>query len=127
MRKPRPVYLNIWEMRGGFPLTFYASFMHRASGIVMFFSIPFLIYLLQYSLASEDSFNAVKELLSSVIFRLILWVILSAYTYHWVAGIKHLILDLGIGESLKGGFIASLSTFIISSLLILAEGCWLFL
>ena len=43
-----------------------------------------------------------QDLLQSFLAKLILWGILSALLYHLVAGIRHLIMDMGIGETLRG-------------------------
>src|SRR5690349_19241661 len=51
MRKPRPKYLNLVKIR--LPLPGIKSIMHRVSGAALFLLIPFLLYVLQMSLASE--------------------------------------------------------------------------
>ncbi len=84
-----------------------------------------LIYLLDESLASEQQFNDVKMLTSSVMFKLILLAVLAGLIYHSVAGVKHLILDMGIGETLEGGIAAAKLVFIISAILTLLVGVWI--
>ncbi|MCF7982485.1 MAG: succinate dehydrogenase, cytochrome b556 subunit, partial [Pseudomonadales bacterium] len=54
--------------------------------------------------------------------KLIIWVVLSALIYHLVAGIKHLLMDFGIGETLKGGQVGAKLTLAISAALILLAG-----
>jgi len=54
----------------------------------------------------------------------ITWGLLSALAYHFVAGIKHLVMDLGIGEELKSAQIAASLVVIISGVLIVLAGVW---
>jgi succinate dehydrogenase / fumarate reductase cytochrome b subunit len=35
--------------------------------------------------------------------KAILWLIASALSYHALSGVKHIIMDFGIGETMKGG------------------------
>ncbi len=56
--------------------------------------------------------------------RFLLWGVLSALVYHLVAGIKHLLLDLGIGESKEGGPRGAQITIVVSVVLIVLLGVW---
>ena len=58
---------------------------------------------------------------------LLAWVVLSGLAYHFVAGIKHLIMDLGIGESLEGGALLAKLTVSVAALLIVLAGFWIFI
>ena len=66
----------------------------------------------------------VNELLDSFLAKLIIWGILSALLYHLVAGIKHLFMDMGIGEELESGRLASKITIVVSVILIVLAGVW---
>lgn len=102
-----------------------ASILHRITGVFLVAGMAVLIYLLDESLASEQQFNDVKMLTSSVMFKLILLAVLAGLIYHSVAGVKHLILDMGIGETLEGGIAAAKLVFIISAILTLLVGVWI--
>lgn len=47
-----------------------------------------------------ESFLELKSLLSSFVAKFIIWSILSMLAYHIVAGIRHLFMDGGMGETL---------------------------
>ena len=64
----------------------------------MFFSVAIFLWMLESSLASEQSFNELGGLLSNPICQLIIWGSLAALAYHAIAGIRHLIMDFGFGE-----------------------------
>lgn len=119
----RPVNLDLMTIK--FPVTALASISHRVAGVALFFALPLLLWMLDRSLASADSFAALQALLASPLVKLVLWAILAAVLYHLVAGIKHLFMDWGIGETLEGGRRAAIASFIIAALLILAAGAWL--
>jgi succinate dehydrogenase / fumarate reductase cytochrome b subunit len=55
---------------------------------------------------------------------LITWLILSALGYHLVAGIKHLVMDSGIGESLEGGYVGAIITLVGGAIVIALAGVW---
>lgn len=119
----RPVNLDLASFR--WPITAMASMPHRISGFVLFLAIPVVLWVLQESLASQQSYDALQILLSGTFAKLILWVIMAGLIYHFVAGIKHLIIDVGIGESLEGARRLAFLTLGISAVLILAAGVWI--
>ncbi len=122
MNKQRPVFLqlNVAEM----PITALVSILHRMSGIVLFLGLPVLLYLLQQSLASPESYAALQDCLSGTFARLGLWVLLSAVAYHVIAGVRHLIMDLGHGETKAGGRQAAVTVLIVGAIAVLLLGVW---
>ena len=64
------------------------------------------------------------ELLATTPAKLVIWGVLAALIYHCVAGVKHLLMDLGIGESLQGGITAARITFAVAAVLIVLAGVW---
>ena len=120
---PRPVNLNFFTIY--FPITAYISILHRISGVLIFFLIPSLLWLLQESLVSESSWDLVHTLFHITWFKVICWVSLSGLIYHWIAGIRHLLLDVHLGETKKGGKIGSIIVLFLSGLSIFALGVWL--
>ncbi len=123
MNSKRPVNLDLATIK--LPLPAYTSIVHRITGVILFVGLAFLFSAFDSSLESEASFNAVKETLQESAFaKFVLWGLLSALAYHLVAGIKHLIMDLGIGETLEGGLQGAKLTLAISAFLILLAGVW---
>ena len=123
MNDKRPVNLDLSQF--SFPLPALTSIVHRATGIILFVGIAILMYILELSLTSEESFNSVKECLDGFFVKFIIWGILSGLLYHLVAGIKHLLMDFGIGETLEGGVLGAKITIVVSVALILLAGVWL--
>jgi succinate dehydrogenase / fumarate reductase cytochrome b subunit len=118
----RPVNLDIATI--SLPITAYASILHRVSGVVIVAGVGILLCLLDSSLASEADFKTVQGYLDSFFVKLIIWGVLAGLIYHTVAGTRHLIQDLGIGESLEGGVKGAQITFGLSAVLIFLAGWW---
>lgn len=123
MKAKRPVNLDLTTIR--LPLAAIASITHRVSGIIVFLGIAGLLCLLDVSLRSEEDFNAVQAAALSPLIRFLLWGVLSALAYHLVAGVKHLFLDFGIGESKEGGPRGAQITLALSAVLIVLLGMWI--
>ena len=123
MHQPRPVFLNLFAIK--FPITAITSILHRVSGVILFFSIPILLYFLDLSLTSEFHFDLAKSYIQSIFGKLIVWAILSFITYHLFAGIRHIIMDCGIGESKEAGSLSSKILLIVSVIAILLIGFWI--
>ncbi len=121
----RPVNLDIGTIR--LPITAYASILHRVSGAVSFAGAAVLLWMLYASLNSEASFAQLQECLTSFWAKLIVFGVLAALAYHTVAGIKHLIMDMGIGETLEGGVLAAKITLVAAAILIALAGAWIWL
>jgi succinate dehydrogenase / fumarate reductase, cytochrome b subunit len=118
----RPVNLDLTTIK--FPVPALASISHRIAGVALFVAVPILLWMLDRSLASPESFAEMKELLDTGLARFVLWGILAALAYHFVAGIKHLIMDWGIGETLEGGRRFAIAGFAIAGVLMVLAGVW---
>jgi succinate dehydrogenase / fumarate reductase, cytochrome b subunit len=119
----RPVNLDISTI--SLPLAAYTSITHRVSGVIVFVGIAILLWIFNTSLGSEEGFNQIKELMTSPIVKFVVWGILSALAYHMVAGIKHLLMDSGIGETKEAAPLGAKITIILSLVLIIALGVWI--
>lgn len=118
----RPVNLDITKFT--FPIHAIASITHRIAGVALFVAVAFGLYALDHSLASEAGFKQVTGLIMSPIGKLITWLILSALAFHFIAGIRHMLMDMGIAESLEGGRFGARVTFLLSTIVILLAGIW---
>ncbi len=122
-KKTAPVNLNLFTIH--FPIPAIVSILHRLSGVLLFLLIPLMLWGFSLSLSSADEFDALVSLFSPPWVKFLLWVGLSAFLYHAVAGVRHLLMDLGIGESLAGGRVSAMLVLAISILLAVLTGIWL--
>ena len=119
----RPVNLDIGTMR--LPITAWASITHRATGVVLFVGMAVLLCLLDASLSGPEGFAAVKECLDSFIAKLVIWGLVTALIYHSLAGVKHLIMDFGVGETMEGGIMGARIVIALSVVLSLLAVIWI--
>lgn len=123
MSDNRPVFLNLTKMK--FPVPAITSILHRISGVLMFLFLPLLFYLLSVSLKSSASFDAFLSLVSSAPMKLILWAGLSAVIYHIFAGLRHLFMDFGFGETLQAGRVTAYAVIILGVVGAVIAGVWI--
>ena len=82
------------------PLASLASGMHRVSGAIMFFLMPFIIWMFDNSISSEISFEKFKAAFNvgmlgipGVLWKLVALGLIWAYLHHFFAGFRHLWMD----------------------------------
>lgn len=122
MKLTRPVNLNLFTIQ--FPLPAKVSLFHRISGFALFILIPVGLWLFSQSL-TDSGYDMLREWKSQFYVKLIFWILLMPFCYHLVAGLRHLLMDLHIGATLKGGRQSAWLTLIFSFLLIILTGIWL--
>ena len=126
VNKNRPVNLDIATFR--LPITAYVSILHRVSGVANVFISLALIWILSQSLASEDSYEYVIDLTNLMSVKVVLFLILANLIYHSCAGVRHLIMDMGVGEdSFKSGKISAFVMIAVAMILLTLTFFWLFL
>ena len=89
------MHLNFLAMH--FPLTAWVSIAHRLSGLLLFLLIPYLLWALEQSLVSVYTFRGLKASLDQPLCKCMLLSFLAALCYHTIAGLRHLLMDLGVG------------------------------
>ena len=107
------------------PLPGVASILHRLSGVILFLLIPFILWILHLSLASQVQFLMVKDYLASPIVAFLMWLTLSALFYHLIAGIKHLLMDIGYFEEKGSAKLASILVLLFGILGVIGIGVWI--
>jgi len=66
-----------------------------------------------------------KLLLQGDFSKLVLWAVLSLLTYHIIAGIRHLLMDAGIGEELESGIAGSQIVIVLGVIFAAGLGVWI--
>ena len=94
-----PVFLNLAQIR--FPIGAIASIAHRVSGVLLFIALPVVAVLLDTSLRDEAGFASVRDLISSPLAVVAAGVLVWALVHHVLAGIRHLLMDVGSGGELE--------------------------
>ena len=115
------------------PLAALLSILHRASGMMMFFLLPFVVWLFDKSVSSEISYETFASAFSSGIgflpgflVKLVVLGLIWAYLHHATAGIRHLWMDMTHSVTKQQGRSSAVASFAISLLLTVALGAKLF-
>jgi succinate dehydrogenase / fumarate reductase cytochrome b subunit len=110
------------------------SILHRVSGVMMFLLLPFIIWMFDKSLSSEYSFARFKGAFNAGIgfapgwfFKLVALALIWAYLHHFIAGLRHLWMDVSHAAVTKEfGHSSALVTLALSILLTVVLGAKLF-
>jgi succinate dehydrogenase / fumarate reductase, cytochrome b subunit len=116
------------------PAAGWVSILHRISGVLMFLLMPFIIWMFDTSLSSEISFARFKAAFNSGLgfvpgwfFKLVALALIWAYLHHFIAGLRHLWMDVDHhAVSLQFGKVSALVTLGLSVLLTLVLALKLF-
>ena len=115
------------------PVAGIVSILHRASGVVMFVLLPFVIWLFDTSVTSEISFDRFASAFSAgigfvpgVLVKLAVLGLIWAYLHHAIAGARHLWMDATHAVTKEFGRSSAIATFVLSLGLTVVLGAKLF-
>lgn len=94
----RPVFLQPLKIE--LPVTATASLGHRISGLLLALALPFLVRALAISLRDQAGYASVLAAIHRLPASLVLIVLAWALAHHLGAGLRHLLIDAGIGAAL---------------------------
>lgn len=123
MNNKRPINLDLGSL--SYPPMAIASILHRLSGLLMFVLLPVMLYYLDHSLRSPESFDTLRAHMGSSWVKLVFWGFGSAWMYHVIAGIRHMLMDIGIGESLVVGRRSAVIVIALAAISTLFLGVWI--
>jgi succinate dehydrogenase / fumarate reductase cytochrome b subunit len=83
------------------PASGWVSILHRISGVLMFVLMPFIIWMFDTSVSSEISFARFKGAFNNglgfapgFLIKLVALVLIWSYLHHFIAGMRHLWMDM---------------------------------
>ncbi|KAF1046835.1 succinate dehydrogenase, cytochrome b556 subunit [Xylophilus sp.] len=105
LAKKRPEFRNINAFKDlttyRLPAAGWVSILHRVSGLVLFLLLPFVVWLFDTSVSSEISFARFKAAFNSGLgfvpgwfIKLVALALIWAYLHHFIAGLRHLWMDV---------------------------------
>ena len=133
--KPRPgENMRLIDALGyRLPLAGIVSILHRASGLIMFVLMPFIIWMFDTSLTSEITYSQFTSVfvggagfVPGWFFKLVALALIWAYLHHFIAGVRHLWMDATHAVTLEFGRQSAVVTLVVSVALTLALGLKLF-
>lgn len=135
--KPRPTYRNIHVsqiVKYRLPPAGIVSILHRVSGVGMFLLMPFIIWMFDASVTSEISYASFTSVFAygvgpfpGVLFKLIALGLIWAFLHHFIAGLRHLWMDMTHAVTKEFGHSSALVTLSLSVVLTVLLGAKLFL
>jgi len=136
-KRARPEFRNIHALNDlptyRLPPAGWVSILHRISGAIMFILMPFIIWMFDTSVSSEISFakftsafNAGVGFIPGWFVKLVALAIIWAYLHHFIAGMRHLWMDINHAVSKEFGRSSALVTLGLGSLLTIVLALKLF-
>lgn len=138
LAKKRPEYRNINIFNDvrtyRLPVAGWVSILHRASGMIMFLLLPFVIWMFDASVSSEISFGTFTAAFSAGLgfvpgwlVKLVALALIWAYLHHLIAGLRHVWMDMSHSAvSKEFGKSSAIVTLVVSIGLTLILGAKLF-
>ena len=115
------------------PLAGIVSILHRASGLLMFVLLPFIVWLFDTSISSEISYETFASafvvgigFLPGWAVKVVVLALIWAFLHHLVAGVRHVWMDATHSVSKAQGHNSAVFTLVASLLLTVALGAKLF-
>jgi succinate dehydrogenase / fumarate reductase cytochrome b subunit len=109
------------------------SILHRISGAIIFFLLPFIVWMFDTSVSSEISyerftsvFNVGVGLFPGWFVKLVTLALIWGYLHHFLAGVRHLWMDATHNTTKAFGRSSALTVLAATAVLTLALGAKLF-
>jgi len=136
-RAKRPEFRNIHALSDlpsyRLPPAGWVSILHRISGAIMFALMPFIIWMFDTSISSEISFARFTNVFANGasfvpgwFFKLVALALIWAYLHHFIAGLRHLWMDINHAVSKEFGRSYAIVTLSLSLGLTIVLGAKLF-
>ncbi|MCZ2495149.1 succinate dehydrogenase, cytochrome b556 subunit [Xylophilus sp. Kf1] len=102
VNKKRPEFRNINAFTDlpsyRLPAAGWVSILHRISGVIMFALLPLVIWMFDLTVSSDISFARFSSIfnfgIGGLILKLFCLALLWAYLHHFIAGLRHLWMDV---------------------------------
>ena len=122
----RPEFRNINAFKDlptyRLPVAGIVSILHRVSGVLMFVLLPLIIWMFDTSVSSEISFArfrfAFNNGAAGVLLKLVALALLWAYLHHFIAGVRHVWMDVSHAAVSKQFGAASAKFTLVASLVL---------
>jgi succinate dehydrogenase / fumarate reductase, cytochrome b subunit len=134
MTKQRPGTMRLVDaLQYRLPLAGVVSILHRASGAIMFALLPFIIWMFDKSVTSESSYEQFTSafgvglgIFPGWLIKVVVLALIWAYLHHFIAGVRHLWMDMTHSVTKEFGRSSAVVTLVCSLLLTVLLGAKLF-
>lgn len=115
------------------PIAGIVSILHRISGLLLFLLMPFVIWLFDVSVTSEVSYESFRSaylaglgFVPAWFVKLVTLGLIWGYLHHFIAGVRHLWMDMTHSVSKEQGKSSAIATMVVSLVLTVLLGTKLF-
>lgn len=122
-QRPTSPHVSVYRI---FRYTMFSSFANRVTGVLMSIGLLVLVYWLMSVASGNAAYTRAAAVLSSPVFELIYAGLLFTFSYHLVAGVRHLVWDTGRGLERQQSQRSAWIVGIVSVLLTIAFIYWAF-
>jgi succinate dehydrogenase / fumarate reductase cytochrome b subunit len=137
LARKRPEFRNINALKDlpsyRLPVAGIVSILHRISGFLMFLLMPLIIWMFDSSITSEISFAKFSAAFNIGIgfvpgwfMKLVALALIWAYLHHFIAGLRHLYMDMFHAVTKEFGKSSAIVTLVLSIGLTAVLGAKLF-
>ena len=137
LARKRPEFRNINALKDlptyRLPAAGWVSILHRVSGLLMFILMPLIIWMFDNSITSEISFakfaaafNVGIGFVPGWFMKLVALALIWGYLHHFIAGLRHLYMDVCHAVTKEFGKSSAIVTLVLSLGLTAALGAKLF-
>ena len=137
LSKKRPEFRNINALQDlptyRLPAAGWVSILHRISGLLMFLLLPLVVWLFDASLSSELSYERFTAAFDSgigfvpgLLVKLVVLALIWGYLHHFIAGVRHLYMDMTHSVTKEFGKSSAQVTLVLSLGLTVVLGAKLF-
>jgi succinate dehydrogenase / fumarate reductase, cytochrome b subunit len=120
--RPLSPFLSVYK----FKYTLVTSILNRLAGLLLSLGLLVLVYWLVALAGGARSYTQARNLLSLGVFKLVYLLLLAAFIYHLLAGMRHLVWDCGIGLERAAARRSAWIVSLVSIVLTVLVACWLF-
>ena len=119
--RPLSPHLSVYRM---WRYTLLTSILNRATGLVLSAGLILLVYWLLAVASGATAYRDARVVLSLPVLEAVYVILLAAFAYHLLAGIRHLIWDTGHGIEREQAKRSSLLLAIVSVILFVGLAWW---
>ena len=118
--RPLSPHLSVYRMHRYTVLT---SITNRATGVVLSAGLVLLVYWLVAVASGGSAYSSARHVLALGVLKLVYLILLATFSYHLIAGIRHLIWDTGAGLE-RAQAKRSAAIVVIASILLFVGLAW---
>ncbi|MDE2372488.1 MAG: succinate dehydrogenase, cytochrome b556 subunit [Burkholderiales bacterium] len=111
------------------PVAGIVSILHRASGLILFLLLPFIVWMFDTSVTDEITFERFAALFAGpagIVAKIVCLGLIWGFLHHLAAGLRHLWMDATHSVSKEQGRSSAIATLVVSLVLTVLLGAKLF-